>query len=78
MMKKKAIKIVILVLVLSFLLLPFPQMYKDGGTKTFTSLTYKIICWNELPAYDGRENKKGVEIYFFPNNFFRLSYYRSK
>ncbi len=68
-------KIIAVLVVLAVLLTPYVQVYKDGGTKTFTSLTYKIIVWNELPAVDGN-HKTGTEIYFFPNNFFRLSRYR--
>lgn len=68
-------KFVAVLVVLAVLFTPFVQVYKDGGTKTFTSLTYKIIAWKELPAVDG-SHKTGTEIYFFPNNFFDLSHYR--
>ncbi|MBQ8337973.1 MAG: hypothetical protein IJY33_02400 [Oscillospiraceae bacterium] len=68
-------KLVVVLVVLAVLLTPFVQVYRDGGTRTFTSLTYKIIIWKELPAVDG-SHKTGVEVYFFPNNFFELSHYR--
>ncbi len=68
-------KFIAVIVVFAVLFTPYVQVYKDGGTKTFTSLTYKIIVWNELPAIDGG-HKTGVEIYFFPNNFFGLSHYR--
>ncbi|MBQ7800631.1 MAG: hypothetical protein IJ370_09065 [Oscillospiraceae bacterium] len=68
-------KIIAVIAVLALLLTPYVEVYKDGGTRTFTSLTYKIIIWKELPAVDGN-HKTGTEIYFFPNNFFDLSHYR--
>jgi len=68
-------KLIAVLVVLVLLLTPYVEVYKDGGTKTFTSLTYKIILWNELPAVDGN-HKTGIEVYLFPNNFFSLSHYR--
>ncbi|MDO5062051.1 MAG: hypothetical protein Q4D77_02650 [Peptostreptococcaceae bacterium] len=66
-MKKK--KWFLLIIVLVILFFPIYQIYKDGGTKTYTSLTYKIILWNRL------DGKRGVEIYFFPHNYHALEYY---
>lgn len=68
-MKKKRILVTLVVLALLILLVPVPALYKDGGTKTFTSLTYKVIIWNRL------DGKRGTEVHFFPNNFHILSYY---
>lgn len=73
-MKKKTILILCLVVVF-VLLVPISAAYKDGGTTTFTSLTYKIICWNAMD--DNYENgyKTGIEVHFFPNNFKSLDEY---
>lgn len=62
-------KRLVVVIVLLFFLFPVSEIYKDGGTRTYTSLTYKVIIWNRL------DGKRGVEIYFFPNNFKSLSEY---
>lgn len=68
-------KIIAILAILAVFFTPYVQVYKDGGTRTFTSLTYKVIMWKELPAIDG-SHKTGTEIYLFPNNFFELSHYR--
>ncbi len=68
-------KIIAILAILAVFFTPYVQVYKDGGTRTFTSLTYKVIMWKELPAVDG-SHKTGTEIYLFPNNFFDLSHYR--
>ena len=40
---------IILVLLILILVLPIPNFaIKDGGTKTYTALTYKIVDWNRL------------------------------
>lgn len=77
-MKRKRNIIIAVIIALFVLFTPIVQRYKDGGTVTFTSLTYKIISWNQLPTYDGSENKTGIEFYMFPNNFFNLRYYATR
>ena len=59
----------ILIVLLLVLSIPKREVYEDGGTTTYTSMSYKIISWNQI------EGKKGLEIYFFPNNSHSLSYY---
>ena len=59
----------ILIILLIVLLIPKREVYEDGGTTTYTSMSYKIISWNQI------EGKKGLEIYFFSNNSHSLSYY---
>lgn len=66
-MKKKYIILVIIVLII--LLFPKRAIYEDGGTRTYTALTYKVIVWKQI------EGKTGIEIHFFPNNFHHLDYY---
>lgn len=54
---------VIAVLVLFF---PIPSgAYRDGGTREYTALTYKLIKWNKLTS-DGVY--RATRIYPFPNN----------
>lgn len=60
------IPVVVLVL-LVVLFVPVPSgVYKDGGTRAYTALTYKIVKWNRL---DGFVRVKKSKVYFFPNNF---------
>ena len=64
--KKVWIPIVVLVL-LAVLFVPVPTGgYKDGGTKAYTALTYKVVKWNRL---DDLIRVRRTEVYFFPNNF---------
>lgn len=66
-MKKKIWVPILIVLILVVLFLPIPTgVYKDGGTREYTALTYKIVDWNrnsEKVSYDK------TRVYFFPNNF---------
>lgn len=66
-MKKKAwIWILSAVALLSILFIPIPSgAYKDGGTRSYTALTYKIVDWNRISA-DG--NHKATRVYWFPEN----------
>lgn len=67
-MKKKLI-IVFAVIAVVLLLIPIKKVYEDGGTQTYTSLTYKVIVWKQI------DGKTGAEFYIFPNNFHQLDYY---
>lgn len=52
------------------LLIPIPTgVYKDGGTKTYTALTYKIVDWNHLSDNGIYDTTK---VYPFPMNFMSL------
>ena len=66
---KKSKRLLVIFIVVLILVFPVRNTYKDGGTKTYTSLTYKVIVWNEL------EGKRGTEIHVFPDNFRSLSYF---
>ena len=68
---KRRIGILFLIVILLVLLTPVSNVYKDGGTKTYTSLVYKVIVWNTL------EGKRGTELHLFPNNFHGLDYYNN-
>lgn len=67
-MKKKIwIPIAIAALVL-ILFLPIPsEKYDDGGSRSYTALTYKIVDWNRLGGDNGVYD--ATRIYFFPDNF---------
>ncbi len=68
-MKKKT-KIIILIVIL-ILLIPIPNgAVKDGGTKQFTALTYKVVKWNRL--VDADNIYSATEFYAFPYNFMSL------
>lgn len=55
------------VLLLAVLFVPIPKSpYRDGGTREYSALTYKIVDWNRLTA-DGVYD--AAKVYWFPNNF---------
>ena len=64
---KKKLWLIILIAVLVVLALPIPTgTYKDGGTREYTALTYKIVDWHRMTGdtiYDE------TRVYFFPYNF---------
>ena len=73
-MKKILIASIVLVITAAIILfLPIPQgTYKDGGTKVYASLTYKIVVWNKYLASSPDGSNKGdlhiyrkVSIYWF-------------
>lgn len=67
-MKKKILIICAILLLILVIPIPFGT-YKEGGTKEYRALTYKIIAWH---TWD-KEDKPFVKtcVYFFPDN--RLS-----
>ena len=66
-MKKKLIIILIIIGIIAVLFTPIPSgVYKDGGTRVYSALTYKIVDWNRL-SNESIYNK--TRVYFFPNNF---------
>ena len=67
-MKKSHMAMLTAVLFLFILLIPIPSgVVRDGGTRTFTALTYKIIKWNR--NVDADEIYTDVDVYFLPDNF---------
>lgn len=82
---KKTKKILIGILILIIFLFPIKRVYKDGGTITYTALSYKIIIWANLEFDDecesikrnNKQNRK-VDLYFFPFNFKSLDSYPRK
>ena len=66
-MKKKIWIPILVVVILAILFVPIPTgVYKDGGTREYTALTYKIVDWNRLT---GDSTYDETKVYFFPNNF---------
>lgn len=67
-MKKNIwIAIAVAVVTLAVLFVPTPgPIYKDGGTREYRALTYKLVRWNRLTAEDVHTENK---IYWFPDNF---------
>ena len=56
-----------MVVFLAILVIPIPTgPYRDGGTREYTALTYKIVDWNRLTG-DSTYDK--TKVYFFPYNF---------
>ena len=70
-MKYKRIIIIILLCIL-FIPIPLGQ-YRDGGTKVYGSLTYKIVKWNRLLPVENNVERIDMytktSIYLLPNNF---------
>lgn len=67
-MKRKIIKIGIVILI-ALLLIPIPLAYKDGGTKSYNAVLYKIIVWNALDENEPGGYRTGTDFYIFPFNF---------
>ena len=67
---KKRLLIIILSVVL-ILIVPIPtSIIRDGGTKTYIALTYKIVKWNHV--YGDGEVFNETKVYLFPDNFLSL------
>ena len=65
-MKKKWIILAALLLA-AVLFVPVPAgVYKDGGTRVFQALTYKLVKWNRLTLTGTYDETR---IYFLPNHF---------
>ena len=70
---KKAI-ILLIVLVVLVLIIPIPvSPAKDGGTREYKALTYKIVKWNAYYENQGKmERYTETKVYLFPKNFLPL------
>ncbi len=69
-MKKKII-IAFVVVLLLILFVPIPTgVLKDGGTRVYSALTYKIVDWNHIYGYGEIYSK--TKIYPFPTNFLSI------
>ena len=72
MKKRKAIVIVLIVL-LAILFVPFRwASYDDGGTCEYASLTYRIVMWKKLTMDENAQmitTYKSTSVFWFPDNF---------
>ena len=67
-MKKKLWIPIVIVVLLAILVTPIPTgRYKDGGTREYKALTYKIVKWRRSTGGDIVYDK--TRAYFFPDNF---------
>lgn len=61
----------VLVLLLALLLIPLPSgSYKDGGTRAFTALSYKVVCWQRLQP-DGTIYRR-TALYLLPHSLLSI------
>ena len=66
MSKRRKIFVFLAVLLLLVLLTPYRFVtFRDGGTREYGALLYKIVVWNRLVEDD---IYCGTDIYFFPDN----------
>jgi len=74
--KKSTVLLVLSILaILVIFLFPIKTTYRDGGTKTYTALLYRVIVWNHIDENYENNVKTGTEIYLFPNNFRKIDDY---
>lgn len=66
---KKFVKVTIIIICLLVLFLPHKSIYRDGGTTTYSALTYKIIIWHRISPEKTYED---TDFYIFPFNFHKL------
>lgn len=68
---KKTVAIILIIITIAVLFIPVPMSpAKDGGTKSYTALTYKIVKWKKFAdSYKPYEN---TSVYFLPYNFYSL------
>lgn len=74
LVKKKVITIGSVILVLLILFIPIPHgTYRDGGTKDYCALTYRVVEWNRfIYEYEFPDNilkYHNTTVFLFPNNF---------
>lgn len=82
-MNRKKIFAILIVILFIACLIPFQTSYKDGGTKKYSAVLYKVMVWHMInPDYDyenvdsngiytGTEPSYliGTDVYIFPFNF---------
>ena len=66
-MKRKIVIICAIILIL-ILVIPMPiSPLRDGGTREYVALTYKVVDWHAF--YDDDKILDKTSVYFFPDNF---------
>ncbi len=64
---KKKLTLALILILFAVLLIPLPSgTYKDGGTREYSALTYKIVSWNRINA---DKIYTETDFYLFPDNF---------
>ncbi len=67
-MKRKTFIIISAIILVLILVIPMPiSPLRDGGTREYVALTYKVVDWNHYYG-DGKIFDE-TKIYFFPDNF---------
>ena len=67
-MKRKTIIIISAIILVLILVIPMPiSPMKDGGTREYVALTYKVVDWHHLYGDDKIFDE--TKVYFFPDNF---------
>jgi len=65
MIKKRVVLIALIIAVLS--LIPYPILYRDGGTRIFNAILYRVVIWKVLGTLDTQHpdgySKTGVEVH---------------
>ncbi|HIZ19275.1 MAG TPA: hypothetical protein H9674_00250 [Firmicutes bacterium] len=56
-----------LAVLLAIACIPIPATLKDGGTRNYSALLYRVIVWHRL-AGGGGGYSTGVEVQLFPRN----------
>ncbi|MCR4795111.1 MULTISPECIES: hypothetical protein [Ruminococcus] len=66
--KTKIIIVSLVLLIIAVLFVPVPTgAYKDGGTRTYTALTYKVVRWKVL--VDAENTYEKTSVFWYPDNF---------
>ncbi len=72
-MKKGIIVLSVVFITVLILFFPFKMTsYDDGGTREYSSLTYKIVKWKRFASThndDVIEPYSATSVYWFPDNF---------
>jgi len=74
LMKKKIIAIIIIIIIVIVIPIPTSPM-KDGGTRVYCALTYKVVEWHRFYGGDSDGEPKQYDktsVYLFPNNFLSI------
>ena len=72
MKKRIIIGIIVVVLLVLFLPVPNPKgRVRDGGTREYCALTYKIVVWNKFIAGsdEGAYTYHKTSVFWIPDNF---------
>lgn len=69
-MKRKTSIFIISIIFLVVLLIPIKNVYKDGGTITYSAALYKVVKWHKINVTIEGGYKTGTEVFVFPKNLF--------